>query len=644
MWRRPSTLTDGHLTVMEARLMNAVTRNPAGERAAQASTALDAVALLPGLFDARRQLNRRYLLSLSVENLLQNHRLEAGIGRSGILRGDMTAGDDRHWGWETPGSPMRGHFVGHWLSAAAREVAVTHDAELRARVDAVVRGLEECQNENGDGWVFGISPRLFHRLAAGKAVWAPQYVAHKTLMGLVDVVRDLGDRRALKIAVNAASWFDAWSSGMDRERFTDLLDIETGGMIEVWADLLELCADGPSANDVAGVELFARLLERYRHSRFFDPLVAGHDVLTNGHANTTIPEVLGAARAYEVTGDARWRAVVEAYWRSAVTDRGAFCTGGQSAGEIWTPPFEFAARRGDKNQEHCVVYNMIRLADVLFRWTGDVEYLDYIEANTLNGILAQQHPDTGMVAYFLPLAGGARKNWGSPTEHFWCCHGTLVQAHTRHSSTIYYEAEQSITVAQYIPSTLATVAGGVPVTIELETGDDMTDVAGGGGSSAGSRHRPQAWNIRLKVTAERAVRTTIRLRVPGWVVGEPVLHVNGTPVEPVSQHGFIELRQEWQDDEIQLRLPVGIRAVGIPDEPETVAFACGPVVLAGECDAEVTIDLRGGSAVDLIRPHNERQWTQWLSGWRIVGQDVSIQLRPLYEIADESYSVYFPTR
>jgi DUF1680 family protein len=198
--------------------------------------------------------------------------------------------------------------------------------------------------------VFGISPRLFHRLAAGKAVWAPQYVAHKTLMGLVDVVRDLGDRRALKIAVNAASWFDAWSSGMDRERFTDLLDIETGGMIEVWADLLELCADEPCADDVAGVELFARLLERYRHSRFFDPLVAGHDVLTNGHANTTIPEVLGAARAYEVTGDARWRAVVEAYWRSAVTDRGAFCTGGQSAGEIWTPPFEFAARRGDKNQ------------------------------------------------------------------------------------------------------------------------------------------------------------------------------------------------------------------------------------------------------------------------------------------------------
>jgi glutamyl-tRNA reductase len=28
----------------------------------------------------------------------------------------------------------------------------------------------------------------------------------------------------------------------------------------------------------------------------------------------------------------------------AVTDRGYFCTGGQTTGEVWTPPHEFAAR------------------------------------------------------------------------------------------------------------------------------------------------------------------------------------------------------------------------------------------------------------------------------------------------------------
>ena len=83
------------------------------------------------------------------------------------------------------------------------------------------------------------------------------------------------------------------------------------------------------------------------------------------HANTTIPEVQGAARAWEVTGERRWRDIVEAYWRSAVTDRGYFATGGQTNGEIWTPPFKQAAHLSEKNQEHCVVYNMMRLADYL---------------------------------------------------------------------------------------------------------------------------------------------------------------------------------------------------------------------------------------------------------------------------------------
>src|SRR5450830_988709 len=108
-------------------------------------------------------------------------------------------------------------------------------------------------------------------------------------------------------------------------------------------------------------------------------------------------------------------------------------------------------RRGAKTQEHCTVYNMIRLADVLFRRTGQVAYLDYIERNLVNGILAQQNPVSGMVTYFLPLEGGARKVWGSPTEDFWCCHGTLVQAHTRHSSLVFYaDDDGSLTIAQHI--------------------------------------------------------------------------------------------------------------------------------------------------------------------------------------------------
>ena len=91
----------------------------------------------------------------------------------------------------------------------------------------------------------------------------------------------------------------------------------------MWADLLEITGD----------KKYRELLAKYYRARLFDPLLEGRDVLTNMHANTTIPEILGCARAYEVTGEERWLKIVQSYWKCAVTDRGCFATGGQTQGE-----------------------------------------------------------------------------------------------------------------------------------------------------------------------------------------------------------------------------------------------------------------------------------------------------------------------
>lgn len=597
------------------------------------------VSLSVGTYRRRSELNRAYVTSLTNDNLLQNHYIEAGIGGYGHLRttfggagGKDDDGADRHWGWETPGAQLRGHFLGHWLSAVAREVASTGEAGLRHRLDTVVAELARCQQENGGEWVFSIPEKYLDRLSTGRQIWAPQYTVHKTFMGLVDAYRDAGNRQALEVADRAADWFHRWSAGFDREHFDDILDVETGGMLEVWADLYEATGD----------DKYLTLLDRYDRRRLFEPLLQNVDVLTNMHANTTIPEVLGAARAYEVTGDDRWRAIVVAYWKYAVTLRGTFCTGGQTAGEIWTPPFEFAARRGDKNQEHCTVYNMMRLAEVLFRWTGAPEYLDYYERNAINGVLAQQNPESGMVAYFLPLAGGLRKHWGSPTYDFWCCHGTLVQAHTRHNEAVYFtDGDREVLVARFVDSVLSTTIAGVPFQVGLRLTDTTVAAAPNANAAlAGSRHRPQSWGVELRVTAADPVEATLRIRVPDWVAQEPVVEVDGEPRAVEVSDGFISLSSTWSDATVAVTLPTAVRAVAIPDEPGTVAFLNGPVVLAGECDHEVT--LVGSDPLALLAPDNERQWGEWLQGFRTVGQARSIRFRPLNEIVDQPYSVYFP--
>jgi DUF1680 family protein len=607
-----------------------------------ASTAITlapgAVRLTRGEFDRRRRRNRDYLVSLTERNLVQNHLIEAGIGDQlwhlhPSREGHADRGLDRHWGWETPGSLLRGHFLGHWMSAASREVATTGDAVLRGKLDDVIRLLAECQEENGGAWVFATPRSFLRRLGEGRETWAPQYAIHKTFMGLVDVYRDLGDERALAIAHRAAGEIAAWARGFDTARFQEILDVETGGMLEVWADLLEATGDC----------LYRELLDRYWHASLFDPLLDGRDVLTNMHANTTIPEMLGAARAYEVTRDERWRRVVEAYWEWAVVRRGTFCTGGQTSGEIWTPPFEFAARRGSKTQEHCVVYNMIRLADVMFRWSGAAEPLDYIETNLYNGLLAQQNPDTGMVAYFLPLEGGGRKDWGTPTEDFWCCHGTLVQAHTRHAQlAVYAGTDGVVTVAQYLSVRAEAAVAGRAVGVDIRLLDDAGYVGPDANAGpGGDRRRPRALRTRVTVTSEGTDAVRVRLRVPAWTDGDPEVR---TSVRWRRAGSWLEVEHAGGETRIDLEFPMTLRAVPIPDEPSTMAFVEGPVVLAGLVDREVALHGDAGDPTTMLAPDDERQWTQWLVRYRSIGQDAAIRFLPLHEVTDQRFSIYFPVR
>lgn len=581
----------------------------------------DSVRLLPGLFQQRFGLNRKYLMSLSNENLLQNHYLEAGLWHPRL---DRTNIEDCHWGWESPTCQLRGHFLGHWLSAAARAYAATQDAEVKSKADRIVSELGRCQQENGGEWAGSIPEKYLDWVAGGKRVWAPHYTLHKTLMGLYDMFSFADNEQALDILVKWADWFHRWTGQFSREQMDDILDVETGGMLEVWANLY----------GVTQREEHLDLVRRYDRPRFFNRLLAGEDVLTNMHANTTIPEIHGAARAWEVTGEKRWREVVEAYWRLAVIERGFFCTGGQTCGEIWTPPGELSARLGDKNQEHCTVYNMMRLAEYLLRWTGEVSYADYWERNLYNGILAQQHPQTGMVAYFLPLQAGAAKLWSTPKESFWCCVGTLVQAHSLHGSNVYFEDDDGVVICQYIPTELTWQRSGVTVkvthTIDAQTGEIR---------------RPRCLALDLAVTCERPLEFTLKIRLPWWLGGQPVITVNGTR-EPLQSppSSFCSIRRKWSSDRLHIELPKRLTSCPLPDDPDTVAFMDGPVVLAGLCDGERTLHGDKDNPETMLMPDNEREWAMWRTGYRTRNQERGLRFVPLYEICDERYTVYFPIR
>ena len=76
---------------------------------------------LSGLLAQRRNLDRRYLMSLTDENLLLPYYQEAG------LHGITYLPPDLHNGWDSPLSQIRGTVCGHWLSAAAMIIRETGD-------------------------------------------------------------------------------------------------------------------------------------------------------------------------------------------------------------------------------------------------------------------------------------------------------------------------------------------------------------------------------------------------------------------------------------------------------------------------------------------------------------------------------------
>ena len=123
--------------------------------------------LLDPVLLQREEDNLNYMMHLENRFLLLNFNLEAGRDTFS----DMPEGI--HKGWEFPTCQLRGHFLGHWLSAAAMHYQETGDEQIRAKADAIVAELAECQKENGGRWVGPIPEKYLYRIAAGKQVWAP---------------------------------------------------------------------------------------------------------------------------------------------------------------------------------------------------------------------------------------------------------------------------------------------------------------------------------------------------------------------------------------------------------------------------------------------------------------------------------------
>lgn len=504
------------------------------------------VRLGEGPFRAMHQANAAYLKRLPPERLLHTFRLNAGIASSAAPLG----------GWEDPKGELRGHYLGHYLSACALGWASDGDAELKRRGDVLVAGLAECQARlNQGGYLSAYPVEFYDRLAKGVNVWAPFYTMHKMLAGLYDMHTLAGNAQALTVLTGMGGWVDTWTAQWDEAQMQRILTVEFGGMQEALYNLAALTGD----------DRWGRVGDRFTKKAVFNPLAASRDELAGLHMNTHVPQVIGAARRYEITGDHRFHDVAHFFWQT-VHDNRTYVTGGASAREHFlSNPSRLSEeyKSADSHQECCCSYNMMKLTRHLFGWHPDVRYIDYYERNLFNHRLGTIRPD-GMNQYFVSLTPGAWRTYGGETDTFWCCNGTASEEYNKLTDTIYFNDGRDVWVNLYLDSALDWEERGLKLVQKTRFPDEA--------------------RTRLVVESAPAGSFAINLRIPSWTTDAARVLVNGKPLDAAPVPGsYMRIARNWKPgDTVSLDMPMILRTEGFADDPSLMAVLYGPLVLAGQ--------------------------------------------------------------
>ena len=617
---------------------------PAKPKFWQAFSLSDVRLLSQGPFYKAMEKCQQYLLDADVERMLNRHRRQAGIEEKEQYPGSNQPAGTRPVYWD------------HYLSGISLMYAQSGDERFLERVNYMIDEIYMCHEKMRDEkkdrrpW----RTQALNTISGGMITldepdelgfpWGGTsgnfwYGIHKELAAFRDAYLYANNKKALKLYIEEADEIVDFVLNVNPDLFDDMLDLEHGGMNEVFADLYALTGD----------RKYIDVSMKFNHQKVVLNIADGKDVLFGRHANAQIPIFAGTARQYQLTGDEVSRLATENFldmvYRNHTT-----CIGGNSCYERFGRPGEITKRLGFSSCETCNSYNMLKVSLAYFESTGDLRYMDYYEKTLYNHILASQDPQSGGVTYYTALRPGSFKSYskGFDLEDVWCCVGTGMESHSQYGKAIYFHNVKDLYINLFISSELNWEEKGFRCTLETSF--------------------PEAETILIKIKENQSFNGQIYMRYPSWLKRTPRVWINGNSVEIESCKGdYIRLSHQWQSgDEIRVEMPMDLHLEHANDDPYLSTIYYGPLVLAGELGAEKM----PGS--DLVR--HARRYNDWitetsdiplfiankvdLSAWikqdksntlkfttynagQLNGESKEIILVPYYQMHHQRYSVYW---
>jgi len=441
---------------------------------------------------------------------------------------------------------------------------------------------------NPEDLVLRLGPPRFATYGGSSGTWAPWYVQHKLVRGLLDAYNLTGNVQAFDVARKMSDWaylaltvgdknHPDYTGPLTRDDLNLMWDTyiagEYGAANEPYAEVYALTGD-PKYLELA--KFFDN------RQSLFGACVANRDILTvtsqtnpgprrpnRLHANQHIPNFLGYLRIYEQSNQEEYLAAAKNFFGMVVPYRSYAIggTGGNYPGS--NNNLEMFQNRGNianaliaSGAETDTAYNLMRLARNLFFHQPDAAYMDYYERALVNQILGSRADNditsNPQVTYFQPLGPGATRSYGNTGT---CCGGSGMESHTKYTEAVYARSSDGSTlwVNLYLPSTLRWAERGFTVTQETRfPREDRTSLTINGTGSL-----------------------TLKLRVPWWATKGFVVHVNGVRQDVAATPGtYLSIGRTWRPgDRVEISMPFSIRIERAIDRPDTQSIYWGPILM-----------------------------------------------------------------
>jgi DUF1680 family protein len=449
-----------------------------------------------------------------------------------------------------------GEFMGTWLDAAILTSWNANDAELRLKIDHLVKDWLATQQSDGYLGTYDEADRW--------KSWDIWIQAHD-MIGLFSYYRLTKQPEILQAAVMVADRvLKDFGKGKRGVRETGPhMGMASSAFLEplVWLyqetgkeDYLE----------------FARWLvdedwEADKGPKIVSTILKGKGVAECGNSKgiEMLIDFAGLLELYRATGEKRYLQTIEMAWEDIVAHH-LYITGSASTGEFF--PKDFVLRNEGVYQigETCVSMGWMYLNLSLARLTGDGKFYDMAEQTLYNHLLGAQSPDGRNWVYYMGLRDSKRFRWHTDPE---CCPSRGVRAIAQLPTHAYTLTDAGIDVNFYDRSEASLPAkGGKTVQLHMET------------------EYPYDGKVTLSMQMNEPAEFNLRLRLPGWC-SEFTLKVNGQPVQQLNaESGYLSIHSMWQPgDQVELALEMPARVVvDTLGNSGRVAITRGPLVFAAD--------------------------------------------------------------